>query len=67
MHRRTFACNQVKALVDNYFAQGADDLNEWVDASGKGRGAHKYVASASNAHSGAAWIAGHGGCKTGEA
>ena len=64
LHRtnRSFACEQVKSLVSNYFKQGADDLNEWVDASGKGSGARKYVASASNAHSGAAWMEAHGGC-----
>jgi len=66
LHRanRSFACAQVKALVSNYFKQGADDLNEWVDVNGKGSGAHKYVASASNAHSGAAWMAAHGGCSS---
>ena len=64
LHRanRSFACGQLSALVANYFAQGGEDLNEWVATDGKGSGARKYVASASNAHSGAAWMAAHGGC-----
>jgi hypothetical protein len=49
-------------MVSNYFELGANDLNEWVYVTGKGRGARKHVAYALNAHSGAAWMQKHGGC-----